>query len=92
MEHSHNSEFDLNPAGQAAETESISANPPQTDHKKMFLKGIRCLGAGVLLMGLSFAINMLFFHESHDFTLPMYTLTSVGALLIMGGIGCIMGF
>jgi hypothetical protein len=61
-------------------------------HRQLFQRGLLWLGAGVTLMGLSFAINLLLFHSETSFSTTMYILTSLGAACMVKGLADIMGF
>lgn len=61
-------------------------------NRQLFQRGLKCLGAGVFLMSMSFGINLLFSNSFQGFAITMYTLTSVGAILILLGLGYILGF
>ena len=54
-------------------------------HTRRFKRGLLWMGAGALTLVSSFAINFLCFQCGVDFHLPMYVLTSLGAL------GCLKG-
>lgn len=88
MEPSHTSTADhapsaLPPAANAASKEK---------HQRLFQRGLKCLGLGVLLMAVSFGINVLLFHSGQDFETTMYVLTTLGAVFIMFGLACLFGF
>ena len=68
--------------------ESIS----KEKNKRLFQRGAKWLGAGVLSMGISFGINFVLFQEDKSFIIPMYVLTSIGAICIMKGLVDILGF
>jgi hypothetical protein len=53
--------------------------------ERRFKNGLLWMGGGALTLVSSFAINFLCFQCGVDFHLPMYVLTSVGAL------GCLKG-
>lgn len=77
---------------------SLEQNAPVFDavsrekHQRLFKRGLNWLGAGVLLMGLSFAINLLFHQTDLPLTTTMYIMTSVGSVCIMKGLVDILGF
>lgn len=77
---------------------SLEPNAPVFDavsrekHQKLFKRGINWLGVGVLLMGLSFVINVLFHQTDMPLTTMMYIMTSVGSVCIMKGLVDILGF
>ncbi len=80
-----------------AKSHSDLPNIPLTDiqrekNRQLFQRGLKCLGAGVFLMAMSFGINMLFSNSFQGFAITMYTLTSLGAILILMGLGYILGF
>ena len=93
MESTHHSQ----PSHSANEALLSTEIPPlgalsQEHHRRLFQRGLLWLGVGVLLMGLSFGINLLLFHSDTSFTTIMYVLTSVGTLCIVKGLADIMGF
>ena len=61
-------------------------------HRRLMQRGQKWLGAGLMLMGLSFGINFLLFHSDRSFTTIMYVLTTLGAAFIVKGLVDIMGF
>ena len=61
-------------------------------YRQLFQRGLVWLGAGAVLMVLSFAINLLLFHSDTSFSTTMYILTSLGAACMVKGIADIMGF
>jgi hypothetical protein len=61
-------------------------------YRRLSQRGRICLAIGFLLMGLSFAINLILFHNNGDFSTAMYVLTSLGSGFILYGLGCILGF
>ena len=64
----------------------------QEKHQRLFKRGILWLGAGVFLMGISFAINFFLFHLDKSFSTPMYILTTLGICFIVKGLADILGF
>jgi len=52
---------------------------------RRFKYGLLWMGAGALTLVSSFAINFLCFQCGVDFHLPMYVLTSLGALSLLKG-------
>ena len=52
-------------------------------HKRLLRSGQIWLCAGLGLMGLSFALNMLFHSEGQSIMVAMYALTTVGIACIM---------
>lgn len=61
-------------------------------HKKLVLRGQRWLGVGVLLMGFSFLLNFALMGSDLGVSIPMYVLTTAGALCIFKGLMDIFGF
>ncbi len=61
-------------------------------NNRLFQRGSKWLGAGVLSMAISFGINFVLFQEDKSFIIPMYVLTSIGAICIMKGLVDILGF
>lgn len=64
----------------------------QEKYRRLFRNGTRWLGAGILLMGISFGINYFMFQSGGSFEWIMYILTSVGGLAIMKGLADMLGF
>jgi len=68
-----------------------AVNSPDLDvlskahHARRFKRGLLWMGAGALTLVSSFAINFLCFQCGVDFHLPMYVLTSLGALGLLKG-------
>jgi hypothetical protein len=60
-------------------------------HKRLFERGKKWLGAGMLLMGLSFTLNFLLINTDTSFIPFMYFLTSAGATCIVKGLVDIFG-
>ncbi len=86
-------------------SQETSANQPTSDtsisttdsiskekNNRLFQRGSKWLGAGVLSMAISFGINFVLFQEDKSFIIPMYVLTSIGAICIMKGLVDILGF
>ena len=73
-------------------------NPVDTDpalkekYQRLFQRGLKWLGAGILLMAVSFGINFFLYQADVSFTTVMYVLTSLGAVCIMKGLMDILGF
>lgn len=61
-------------------------------YERLFQRGVRFLAIGLLIMALSFAVNLLLYNFEGDFRLVMYLTTILGTCFILYGIGCIMGF
>ncbi len=61
-------------------------------HRAAFKRGMRWLAVGVVLMGMSFAVNFLLFHTQTSFTISMYLLTSAGLICITKSMADILGF
>lgn len=60
-------------------------------HQRRFQRGLRWLGVGVALMGLSFCLNFLLFSANTDCTTAMFIMTSLGAVGIVKGMADIFG-
>lgn len=60
-------------------------------HERNMRRGVRCLGGGALMLVASFGINFMLFGSGIDFSIPMYVLTSLGALVALKGMGDIFG-
>lgn len=54
-------------------------------HRRRFQLGTQWMGVGAGILVLSFALNYLLFQCQQDCTVPMYTLTSIGALVCLRG-------
>jgi hypothetical protein len=61
-------------------------------HQRLFKRGLNWLGAGVLMMALSFGINFFLSGTDVSVTTVMYVMTSVGTLCIIKALGDILGF
>lgn len=61
-------------------------------YRQLFQRGRTWLCVGVVLMGLSFAINLMLFHSETSFSTVMYVMTSFGAACMVKGLADIMGF
>lgn len=86
MESMYNSDQDHLPNESVAEPNvSVVDADSKEKHARRFKRGLLWMGAGVLTLVTSFAINFLCFQCGVDFHLPMYVLTSLGAL------GCLKG-
>ena len=80
-----------------APTQPTPRNTEQTQadkirNQKLFRKGMIWLSIGVALMAISFCINFALYDAGGNFATPMYILTTLGAVCIMVGLGCILGF
>lgn len=64
----------------------------QEKYQRLFKQGLLWLGAGVLLMASSFAINFFLFQLDKSFSTPMYILTTLGVVCIVKGLSDILGF
>lgn len=73
-------------------------NPPTPDSTKeknlrLFQRGITWMAVGVGIMGFSFMLQFFLFKAGDSaFVVPMYVLTSIGALLVMKGFIDAFGF
>jgi hypothetical protein len=79
MEPIYNSDQDLRPEESSAEAISKEKQEVQ------FKRGLLWMGAGAITLVLSFVINFICFQCGVDFHLPMYVLTSLGALELLKG-------
>ncbi|MBP6826484.1 MAG: hypothetical protein KA165_07995 [Saprospiraceae bacterium] len=80
-----------------ADISTVSDNPAldalaKEKHRRLMQRGQSWLGAGLLLMGLSFGINLLLFHSDGSFVTVMYVLTTLGTGFIVKGLVDILGF
>jgi hypothetical protein len=68
-------------------------NIDKEKHARLLQRGMIWIAAGVVVCGLSFAIQYLLFHSGDQSLISyMYVLTSVGAVLILKGMIDIIGF
>jgi hypothetical protein len=86
MESLHNSnqdsrstESNLEPADQVFDSNS------REKQERRFKHGLLWMGIGALTLVISFVVNFLCFQCGVDFHLPMYVLTSLGALSLLKG-------
>lgn len=61
-------------------------------YQRLFQRGLRWLGAGVVLMAISFAVNFFLFQADKSFITIMYVMTTAGAVCIVKGLADILGF
>ncbi|MFN0213311.1 MAG: hypothetical protein ACKVT2_03580 [Saprospiraceae bacterium] len=86
MEQLHNSNKDINKAGQSTDPADPAPDAISNDkHERRFKNGLLWIGAGAITLVLSFGINFLCFQCGVDFHIPMYVLTSLGALCLLKG-------
>jgi hypothetical protein len=71
---------------------SEANNTLKEKHARLFKRGCRLLLLGVMIMGLSFFITFLLYESEHSFAIYMYTLNTIGTVLILKGMVDIMGF
>jgi predicted lipid-binding transport protein (Tim44 family) len=80
-------------SAEALDTNMPNATPASSEqHRQSHRRGLRWLGVGVLLMGMSFAINFLLFDSGTSFTTIMYVMTTLGAICIIKCMADILGF
>lgn len=94
MEHPHTSTNDY-PAVSGAAPEidnSASESLSKEQQQRLFQQGLKWLGAGIVLMAVSFGINFFLFDSHGSFQISMYVLTSVGSICIFKGLVDIPGF
>ncbi len=78
--------------------QSNAPNDTTTDATKeknlrLFQRGLTWMAVGVGIMGLSFMIQFLLFQsDDRSFIVPMYVLTTLGALCVMKGLVDAFGF
>lgn len=77
-------------ATSASDTQNLDTASKEK-HQRRFQRGLRWLGVGVALMGLSFCLNFLLLNASTDCTTTMFVLTSLGAAGIVKGMADIFG-
>ena len=86
---------DVNADYASTQPSPVNTEQAQTDKarsQRLFRKGMVWLAIGVALMAISFCINFILFDSGGNFATPMYILTTLGAVCIMIGLGCILGF
>ena len=94
MEPTHHTQQDRAAAAGASSEQAA----PTTDalsaetHQRLFQRGLKWLGAGILLMATSFGVNFLLYDTDTSFQTSMYVLTSLGAVCIMKGLVDMLGF
>ena len=60
---------------------------------RLFQRGLTWMAVGVGIMGLSFMIQFFLFQsDDRSFIVPMYVLTTLGALCVMKGLVDAFGF
>lgn len=59
--------------------------------ERRFQRGIKWMGAGALTLVLSFGINFLLFQSGVDFTVLMYSLTTIGSIGLLKGMADVFG-
>ena len=89
--HGSNNDYPTAADGVPEMTGSTTDAAAQENHQRLFQRGLKWLGAGVLLMAVSFGINFFLF-DSGSFQTSMYILTSMGAICIMKGLVDMLGF
>ena len=91
----------IQPTGQGYSPPDTSFDPntPELDAiakektQRLLQRGLSWIASGVAIMGLSFAIQFLLFQsDDRSFIVPMYVLTSLGALCVLKGMIDIVGF
>ena len=86
MEPMHNPNQDFRPSESNLDSADQEFDPiAREKQERRFKHGLLWMGGGALTLVSSFAINFLCFQCGVDFHLPMYVLTSVGALGLLKG-------
>lgn len=82
------------PPGQAPSDSDLTILDAEAKakHQRLFERGMKWMGAGAILMAISFGMNFFFFNESTSFMVAMYSVTSLGAIFITIGLVDILGF
>jgi hypothetical protein len=84
--------FDNSTAHSTSENLTSSTDTLRKEkHNRLFLGGCKWIGAGIVIMAISFGVNFVLFHADVSFTTIMYILTSLGAVCIMKGLYNILG-
>lgn len=76
------------------EKESVSTNSETTKerHKRLFKRGMKWLGGGLVFTAISFAVTFVMFqNDGGSFQTIMYVLNTLGVACIMKGMVDIMG-
>ena len=74
-------------------SDQVSENAISAEtHKRLFQRGLKWLGAGMFLLAAGAGINFLLFSSDTSFTTVMYTVTSVGGIMVLKGVADIFGF
>jgi len=73
-------------------TDSVSEASSKERLQRLFQRGLKWLGAGILLMAVSFGVNFFLFESGGSFQTSMYVLTSIGAICILKGLVDMLGF
>ncbi|MBL7807298.1 MAG: hypothetical protein JNN28_05775 [Saprospiraceae bacterium] len=58
---------------------------------RRFQRGLKCMLGGAGLLVFSFGLNFIMFQSGANFEVPMYVLTSIGALVALKGMTDIFG-
>ena len=85
MDNYHNSMQENNSSVIEAEV-SVTDNVKAEKYKRLFQSGCQWAGVGVMILGISFGINFMFFDSEGVFIPLMYVMTSLGAICTMKGL------
>ncbi|HLP95295.1 MAG TPA: hypothetical protein VK168_14725 [Saprospiraceae bacterium] len=72
---------------QVSEVDAVA----KAQHARRFQRGIKWMLGGAGMLVFSFGLNFLLFQSGADFEIPMYVLTSAGALAALKGMADIFG-
>lgn len=79
------------PSFEASATPATGNEEVQNKHRRLFRRGLRFLCIGMVLMGMSFAVNFLLIDTETSFIFAMYTLTLLGMGCMIKGLFDVMG-
>lgn len=82
-----------NTSNQGNAPNESTADASKEKNLRLFQRGLTWMAVGVGIMGLSFMIQFLLFQSGdRSFIVPMYVLTTLGALCVMKGLVDAFGF
>lgn len=82
-----------NNSNQSNAPNDTNAEATKEKNLRLFQRGLTWMAIGVGIMGLSFMIQFLLFQsDDRSFIVPMYVLTTLGALCVMKGFVDAFGF
>lgn len=82
-----------NTSNQSNAPNESNADAAKEKNLRLFQRGLTWMAVGVGIMGLSFMIQFFLFQsDDRSFIVPMYVLTTLGALCVMKGLVDAFGF